>query len=59
MGGSLSTRESKSSAGVRRVFIHDLMEVEDVRQQDQQGDDEEGEEVNGGVEEIMNNTQDG
>ena len=37
------------------------MDVEGVRQQDQQGerrDDEEGEEVNGGVEEIRNNTQD-
>ena len=52
MGGSFSTREPRSSAGVRRVFIHDLMEVEGVRQQEQQGDrrdDEEGEEVNGDV----------
>ena len=61
MGGSLSNRESRSSAGVRRVFFHDLMEDEGVRQQDQQGDrrdDEPREEVNGDVEEIRNNTQD-
>ena len=38
-----------------RVFIHDIEEVEGVRQQEQQGDkkdDEKGDEVNGQVEEI-------
>ena len=33
-----STRVSRSSAEVRRVFIHDIKEVEVVRQQEQQGD---------------------
>ena len=48
----------KSSAEVRRVFIHDIKEVEDVGQQEQQGDkreDEEGYEVMGEVEEIRSN----
>ena len=60
MGGSFSARVPRSSAEVRRVFIHDIMEVEGVGQQEQQGDqrdDEEGEEVNGGVEEIRNSTR--
>ena len=48
-------RVPRSSAGVRRVFIHDIMEVEGVKQQDRR-DDDEGEEVNGGVEDIKNNT---
>ena len=45
----------RSSAEVRRVFIHDIKEVEGVGQQEQQGakrDDEKGDEVNGEVEEI-------
>ena len=45
-----SARVPKSSAGVRRVFIHDIKEVEDVRQQEQQGDkreNEKGDEVRG------------
>ena len=48
-------RVPKSSAEVRRVFIHDIKEDEGVRQQEQQGDkedDEEGNEVKGEVEEI-------
>ena len=38
----------KSSAEVRRVFIRDIKEVEDVGQQEEQGDkreDKEGDEV--------------
>ena len=48
----------RSSAEVRRVFIHDIKEVEVVRQQEQQGDkrdDEEGEEVKGKVEDVRSN----
>ena len=48
-----SARVPRSSAEVRRVFIHDIKEVEDVGQQEQQGDkrdDEKGDEVNGEVE---------
>ena len=58
MGGSFSARVPRSSAKVRSVFIHDIMEVEGVGQQEQQGDqrdDEEGDEVNGEVEEIRSN----
>ena len=54
----LSAKLPKFSAEVRRVFIHDIKEVEDVRQQEQQGDerdDEEGDEVRGEVEEIRSN----
>ena len=43
---------------VRRVFIHDSKEVEDVGQHEQQGDkrdEEEGDEVKGEVEEIRSN----
>ena len=43
---------------VRRVFIHDIKEVEGVGQQEQQGDkrdDKEGDEVKGEVEEIRIN----
>ena len=45
----------RSSAEVRRVFNHDIKEVEDVGQQEQQSDkrdDEEGDEVKRKVEEI-------
>ena len=55
---SFSARVPKSSAEVRRVFIHDSKEGEDVGQQEQQGDkrdDEEGDEVKGEVEEIRSN----
>ena len=48
----------RSSAEVRRVFVHHIVEVEGVGQQEQQGDqrdDEEGDEVNGEVEEIRSN----
>ena len=58
MGGSFSARVPRSSAEVRRVFIHDIKEVEGERQQEVQGeqrDDEEGDEVNGEVEEIRSN----
>ena len=50
-----SARVPKSSAEVRRVFIHDIKEGEGVGQQEQQGDkrdDEEGDEEKGEVEEI-------
>ena len=52
-----SARVPKSSAEVRRVFIHDKKEVEVVKQQEQQGDkrDEKRDEVNGEVEEIRSN----
>ena len=59
MGGTFSARVPRSSAEVRRVFVH-IVEVEVVWQQEQQvdqRDDEEGEEVNGGVEEIRSNAQ--
>ena len=55
MEESFSARVPRSSAEVRRVFIHDIKEVEGVGQLEQQGDhrdDEEGDEVNGEVEEI-------
>ena len=58
MGGSFSARVPRSSAEVRRVFIHDIKEVEGVGQWEQQGDhrdDEEVDEVNGEVEEIRSN----
>ena len=50
-----SARVPKSSAEVRRVFIHDIKEDEGVGQQEQQSDerdDEEGSEVKREVEEI-------
>ena len=59
MGGSFSARVPRSSAEVRRVFVHHNLEDEVDGQKEQQGDqrdDEEGEEVNGGVEEIRNST---
>ena len=58
VGGSFSARVPRSSARVRRLFHHD-MEVEGVGQQEQQSvkrEDEEGDEVNGEVEEIRSNT---
>ena len=60
VGGSFSAKVPRSSTEVRRVFIHDIMEVDAVGQKGQQGDqrdDEEGEEVNGGAEEIRNCTR--
>ena len=45
---------------VRRVFIHDIKEVEDVGQREQQGnkrDDKEGDELTGEVEKIRSNAQ--
>ena len=60
MGGTFSARVPRSSTEVRRVFIHDIEEVEDVGQQEQQGDkrdDEERDEVNGEVEKIRSNAQ--
>ena len=51
-------RVPKSSAEVRRVFIHDIEEGEGFGQQEQQSDkrdDEEGDEVKGEVEEIKSN----
>ena len=59
VGGSFSARVPRSSAEVRRVFVHHIVEVEVVGQKEEQGDqrdDEEGE-VNGEVEEIRSNTQ--
>ena len=55
MGGSFSARVPRSSAEVRSVFIHNIMEVQGVGQQEQHGDqrdDEEGDEMNGEVGEI-------
>ena len=52
---SFSARVPRSSAEVRRVFIHDIKGVEDVGQQEQQSDkrdDKERDEVQGEVEEI-------
>ena len=49
----------RSSAEVRKVVVHHIVEVEDVGQQEQQGDqrdDEERDGVNGGAEEIRNST---
>ena len=58
MGGSFSARVPRSSAKVRRVFVHDIKEVEGVGQWEQQvdqSDDEEGDEVSGEIEEIRSN----
>ena len=60
VGGTFSARVPRSSAEVRRAFIHDIMEVEGAGQQEQQGDqrdDKEGDEVKGEVEEIRSNAQ--
>ena len=53
------TRGPSSSAEMRVVVIHDIKEVEGVRQQEEQEDkrDEEiGDEVNGEVEEVTQHT---
>ena len=58
VGGSFSARVPRSSAEVRRIFLHDIKDVEGVGQKEQQEDqryDEEGDEVNGEVEEIRSN----
>ena len=55
---SFSIRVSRSSTEVRRVFIHDIMEIVRVGQQEQQVDkrvNEERDEVKGNVEKIRNN----
>ena len=54
-GELFSARVPKSSAEVRRVFIHDIKEGEGVGQQEEKGDkrdDEKGDEVKGEVEEV-------
>ena len=54
-GGVLFGQGPSSSAEVRGLVIHDIKEVEGVRQQEEQEDkrDEEiGDEVNGEVEEV-------
>ena len=48
-------RRPSSSAKVRGVFVHDIKEVEGVRQQEEQEDEREeeiGDEVNEEVEEV-------
>ena len=60
VGRTFSARVPKSSAEVRRVFVHHIVEIEHVWQQEQQGDQRDGEEreeMNGGVEEDKNNTR--
>ena len=55
VGGSFSARVPRSSAEVRRGFVHHIVEVEVVGQKEEQGNQregEEGEEVNGDVEAI-------
>ena len=50
----------RSSAEMHRGLIHDIKEVEVVKQQEQESDkkdDEEGEEVKGAVEEVRTNAQ--
>ena len=44
VGGSFSARMPRSSAGVRRVFVHHIVEVEGVGQWEQQGDQRDDEE---------------
>ena len=59
-GGVFLARGPSSSAVVRGLVIHDIKEVEGVRQQEEQEDkrDEEiGDEVNGEVEEIRRDAQ--
>ena len=54
-----SARMPSSSAEVRGLVIHDIKEVEGVRQQEEQEDKrdkEKGDEVKGEVEEIRSNT---
>ena len=48
-------REPSSSAEVRGLVIHDIKEVEGVRQQEEQED--KGNEVNGEVEEVRRDAQ--
>ena len=53
MGGSFSARVPRSSAEVRRVFVHHILEDEVDGQKEEQGvqrEDGEEEEVNGVVE---------
>ena len=62
MGGSFSARVPRSSAEVRRVFVHHILEDEVDGQKEEQGDqreDGEEDEVNGDVEEraIRHNNQ--
>ena len=52
MEGSFSARVPRSSAEVRRVFVHHTVEVEVVGQKEEQREVEEGEEGNGDVEAI-------
>ena len=55
VGGSFSARVPKSSAEVRRVFVHHIVEVEVVGQKEEQVDQRDGdqeEEVYGDVEAI-------
>ena len=50
----ISLRDEESFSEMRRVFIHDIKEVDGVKQQEEQedkGDEEIGSEVNGEVEE--------
>ena len=52
-------RRPSSSAEVRGLVIHDIKEVEGVRQQEEQedkSDEEIGDEVNGEVEEVTQHT---
>ena len=59
MGGSFSARVPKSSAEVRRVFVHHIVEVEVVGQKEEQGDQTDGdeeEEVSGEVESMEKHT---
>ena len=57
---SFLARVPSSSAEVRGLVIHDIKEVEGVRQQEQQEDkrdEEKGDEVSGEVEEVRENAQ--
>ena len=60
MGGSFSARVPRSSAKVRRVCVHHILEDEVDGQKEEQGDQretDEEEEVNGNVEAIRADTQ--
>ena len=60
VGGPFSVRVPRSSTEVRRVFVHDIVEVEVVGQKEGQGDQRDGdeeEEVNGDVEERQQSEQ--
>ena len=56
MGSSFSARVPKSSAEVRKVFVHHIVEIEVVGQKEKQNDQryDEEEEMNG---EIRSNAQ--